>query len=225
MIAFVRRENTMKIFLDSANLKDIRHAVSLGVVDGVTTNPSLVSNEGGQKSFADLIKQICKTVKGPVSAEVISTKYSEMVVEARSLAEIDEFVVVKIPLTEDGIKATKTIASDGIKVNVTLIFTPLQALLAAKAGAAYVSPFIGRLDDVATSGMDLVEDISQIFANYDFSTEVLVASVRHPIHIVESALAAADVVTIPHKVLMQMFKHPLSDAGLERFLTDWKKKK
>ncbi|MGI9558876.1 MAG: fructose-6-phosphate aldolase [Thermodesulfobacteriota bacterium] len=215
----------MKIFLDSANLKEIRHAASLGVIDGVTTNPSLVSNEGGQKSFAELVKQICSVVKGPVSAEVISTDYRKMVDEARKLAKIDDFVVVKMPLTENGIKATKAISSEGIRVNVTLIFTPLQALLAAKAGAAYVSPFIGRLDDVSTSGMNLVEDISQIFTNYDFATEVLVASVRHPMHVVESALVAADVVTLPHKVLMQMFKHPLSDIGLERFLSDWKKKK
>ena len=215
----------MKIFLDSANLKEIRHAASLGVIDGVTTNPSLVSNEGGQKSFAALVKQICGIVKGPVSAEVISTNYRDMVAEGRKLALIDQFVVVKMPLTENGVKATKTLASEGIKVNVTLVFTPSQALLAAKAGAAYVSPFIGRLDDVSTSGMELVEDISQIFDNYDFATEVLVASVRHPMHVVESALAAADVVTLPHKVLMQMFKHPLSDSGLERFLSDWKKKK
>lgn len=215
----------MKIFLDSANLKEIRHAASLGVIDGVTTNPSLVSGEGGQQSFAALVKQICGIVKGPVSAEVISTNYREMVEEGRKLAKIDQFVVVKMPLTENGVKATKTLASEDIKVNVTLVFTPSQALLAAKAGAAYVSPFIGRLDDVSTFGMDLVEDISQIFDNYDFATEVLVASVRHPMHVVESALAAADVVTLPHKVLMQMFKHPLSDAGLERFLSDWKKKK
>ena len=215
----------MKIFLDSANLKEIRHAASLGVIDGVTTNPSLVSNEGGQKSFAALIKQICGIVKGPVSAEVISTNYREMVAEGRKLAGIDPFVVVKLPLTENGVKATKTLAAEGVKVNVTLIFTPSQALLAAKAGAAYVSPFIGRLDDVSTFGMDLVEDISQIFENYDFATETLVASVRHPVHVVESALAGADVATLPHKVLMQMFKHPLSDAGLERFLSDWKKKK
>lgn len=215
----------MKIFLDSANLKEIRHAASLGVIDGVTTNPSLVSNEGGQAEFSELVKRICGIVRGPVSAEVISTDYRKMVGEARSLAKIDEFVVVKMPLTENGIKATKTVAAEGIKVNVTLVFTPSQALLAAKAGAAYVSPFIGRLDDVSSSGMQLVEDISQIFANYDFSTEILVASVRHPMHVVESALAAADVATLPHKVLMQMFKHPLSDAGLERFLSDWKKKK
>ncbi len=215
----------MKIFLDSASIKEIKHASSLGVIDGVTTNPSLVSNEGAQKSFADLVKEICGIVKGPVSAEVISTDYRKMVDEARSLAKIDEFVVVKMPLTENGIKATKTVSSEGISVNVTLVFTASQALLAAKAGAAYVSPFIGRLDDVSTSGMDLAADISRIFANYDFQTEVLVASVRHPMHVVESALAAADVVTLPYKVLMQMFKHPLSDAGLERFLADWKKKK
>lgn len=215
----------MKIFLDSANLKEIRHAASLGVIDGVTTNPSLVSNEGGQAEFSELVKRICGIVRGPVSAEVISTDYRKMVGEARSLAKIDEFVVVKMPLTENGIKATKTVAAEGIKVNVTLVFTPSQALLAAKAGAAYVSPFIGRLDDVSSSGMQLVEDISQIFANYDFSTEILVASVRHPMHVVESALAAADVATLPHTVLMRMFKHPLSDAGLERFLSDWKKKK
>ncbi len=215
----------MKIFLDSANLKEIKQAASFGVIDGVTTNPSLVSNEGGQKKFADLVRQICRVVRGPVSAEVISTDYGKMVEEARSLAKIDDFVVVKIPMTENGIKATKTVASERIKVNVTLVFTPSQALLAAKAGAAYVSPFIGRLDDISTPGMELVEDISQIFANYDFSTEVLVASVRHPMHVVDSALASADVVTLPHKVLMQMFKHPLSDAGLQRFLADWKKAK
>ncbi len=215
----------MKIFLDSANLKEIKDAASLGVIDGVTTNPSLVSNEGGQKEFADLVRQICRVVRGPVSAEVISTDYKKMVSEARLLAKIDDFVVVKMPLTENGIKATKTVSSEGINVNVTLIFTASQALLAAKAGAAYVSPFIGRLDDVSSFGMSLVEDISRIFENYDFRTEVLVASVRHPMHVVESALVAADVVTLPYKVLMQMFKHPLSDIGLERFLADWKKKK
>lgn len=215
----------MKIFLDSASLKDIRHATSLGVIDGVTTNPSLVSKEGEQKEFAHLVKQICGIVRGPVSAEVVSNDYKKMVEEARSLAKLDDFVVVKLPLTEDGIKATKTVASEGIKVNVTLVFTPSQALLAAKVGASYVSPFIGRLDDISTPGIELAEGIIRMFENYDFHTKVLVSSVRNPVHVVEAAFLGADAVTLPHKVLMQMFKHPLSDSGLERFLSDWRKKK
>ncbi len=213
----------MKFFIDSANLEEIKEASAFGIVDGVTTNPSLVSKERSQESFEDLVKEICDLVKGPVSAEVLSTEYSKMVPEGRRLAKIDENIVVKLPMTEDGVKATKTLSQDNIKVNVTLVFSPSQALLAAKAGAAYVSPFVGRLDDVSSSGMDIVLDISEIYANYAYETEILVASVRHPMHIVEAAKMGADVATFPYKVFTQLFKHPLTDIGLERFLRDWEK--
>ena len=213
----------MKFFIDSANLEEIKEASAFGIVDGVTTNPSLVSKEGSQESFEDLVKEICDLVKGPVSAEVLSTEYSKMVSEGRRLAKIDENIVVKLPMTEDGVKATKTLSQDNIKVNVTLVFSPSQALLAAKAGAAYVSPFVGRLDDVSSSGMDIVLDISEIYANYAYETEILVASVRHPMHVVEAAKMGADVATFPYKVFTQLFKHPLTDIGLERFLRDWEK--
>ncbi len=214
----------MKFFLDSANLEDIKDVASSGMLDGVTTNPSLVSKEGEQKSFDQLVKEICNIVQGPVSAEVISTEYEEMVEEARELSEIDNHIVVKMPLTENGIKATKTVSEDGINVNVTLVFSPAQALLAAKAGAAYVSPFVGRLDDISSSGMRLVEEIGQIYHNYSFSTEILVASVRHPMHVAEAALLGADVVTLPYKVFKQLYNHPLTDIGLDKFLSDWGKK-
>lgn len=214
----------MKLFLDSANIDEIRDAASSGVLDGITTNPSLVSKEGEQKGFNDLIKEICGIVGGPVSAEVISTDYEKMLEESRKLADIDDHVVVKLPLTEDGIRATKTISSEGIKVNVTLVFSPSQALLAAKAGAAYVSPFVGRIDDISGSGMKLVEEISHIYHNYDFKTEILVASVRSPMHIADAALVGADVATLPYKVFKLLFTHPLSDIGLEKFLSDWGKK-
>ncbi len=211
----------MKFFIDSANIEEIKAAAAFGVVDGVTTNPSLISKEGGQEGFEQLIKEICHVVKGPVSAEVLSTEYPLMVSEGRNLAGINENVVVKLPMTENGVKATKTLSDEGINVNVTLVFSPSQALLAAKAGAAYVSPFIGRLDDVSSSGMDLVMDICEIYAHYAYETEILVASIRHPMHIVEAAKMGADVATFPYGVFMQMFKHPLTDIGLERFLKDW----
>ena len=211
----------MKFFLDTGNLDEIRDASSLGVLDGVTTNPTLVAKEGEQKGFKELIREICEIVKGPVSAEVISTDIERMLEEARELARIHPHVVVKMPLTEDGIRATKKVSEEGIKVNVTLVFSPSQALLAAKAGAAYVSPFVGRLDDVSNIGMDIVRDILGIYRNYGYSTQVLVASIRHPIHVVEAARAGAHIATMPYKVFKQLVKHPLTDVGLERFLSDW----
>ncbi|MGH7901895.1 MAG: fructose-6-phosphate aldolase [Thermodesulfobacteriota bacterium] len=212
----------MKFFLDTANLDEIRDVASFGVLDGVTTNPTLVSKEGEQKSFKELVKEICEIVDGPVSAEVLSTDIERMIEEARELASIHHHVVVKMPLTEDGIKATKRVSMDGINVNVTLVFSPSQAILAAKAGASYVSPFVGRLDDVSEFGMNLIRDIVEIYRNYSFNTEVLVASVRHPLHVVEAAKAGAHVVTMPYKVFKQLVKHPLTDIGVERFLSDWK---
>jgi len=214
----------MKFFLDSANLDEIKEIAATGILDGITTNPSLVSQVGEQKGFQELVKEICEIVKGPVSAEVISIEFKKMVKEAEELAKIHKHIVVKMPLTEDGIKATKYVSDNGINVNVTLVFSASQAILAAKAGAKYVSPFIGRLDDISNSGMQLVEEIVQIYDNYDFSTEILVASIRHPMHIVESALIGADVATMPYKIFKQLYKHPLSDIGLERFLADWGKK-
>ncbi|HXG30331.1 MAG TPA: fructose-6-phosphate aldolase [Thermodesulfobacteriota bacterium] len=215
----------MKFFLDTANMDEIRDAVSYGVLDGVTTNPTLVAKEGEQRGFKELIREICEIVKGPVSAEVISTDVERMLDEARELASVHPHVVVKMPLTEDGIKATKRVSEEGIRVNVTLVFSPSQALLAAKAGAAYVSPFVGRFDDVSNTGMDLVRDIVHIYKNYGYPTEVLVASVRHPIHVVEAAKAGAHIATMPYKVFKQLLKHPLTDVGLERFLEDWGKKR
>ena len=214
----------MKFFLDSANLDEIKKIAATGILDGITTNPSLVSNEGEQKGFQELVKEICEIVQGPVSAEVISIEFKKMVKEAEELTKIHKHIVVKMPLTEDGIKATKYLSDKGINVNVTLVFSASQAILAAKAGAKYVSPFIGRLDDISNSGMQLVEEIVQIYDNYDFSTEILVASIRHPMHIVESALLGADIATMPYKIFKQLYKHPLSDIGLERFLADWGKK-
>ncbi len=214
----------MKFFLDSANMKEIKDAASSGILDGVTTNPSLVSKEGDQKEFKKLIVEICEIVNGPVSAEVISTEFDKMVEEAEILADLHKHVVVKMPMTEDGIRATKFVSDKGIKVNVTLVFSTTQALLAAKAGAKYVSPFVGRLDDVSSSGMELVENIVTVYNNYDLKTEILVASVRHPMHLAESALLGADVATMPYKVFKQLYKHPLTDIGLEKFLLDWKKK-
>lgn len=215
----------MEFFLDTANLDEIRDCASFGILDGVTTNPSLVSKEGGQKSFKELVKEICEIVDGPVSAEVLSTDVERMLTEARQLAKIDDRIVVKMPLTEDGIKATKIASDEGINVNVTLCFSPTQALIAAKAGAAYISPFIGRLDDISESGMQLIRDIVKIYGNYNFKTKILVASIRHPQHMVESAKAGAHVATLPYKVFKQLFKHPLTDIGLERFLSDWGKVK
>jgi len=211
----------MKIFLDTANVDEIREAVSWGILDGVTTNPSLVAKE--KRDFKELLQEICSLVDGDVSAEVISTDFEGMVKEARELVKIADNIVVKIPLIKDGLKAVKFLKAEGIRANVTLCFSPSQAILAAKAGAYYISPFIGRLDDISSDGMNLVRQIVQIYRNYNFETKVLVASVRHPMHVVESALIGADVVTMPFKVLEQLIKHPLTDIGLERFLSDWKK--
>ncbi|OGU63742.1 MAG: fructose-6-phosphate aldolase [Ignavibacteria bacterium RBG_16_36_9] len=213
----------MKFFIDTANIDEIKEAAALGILDGVTTNPSLVSKEG--KDFRKLLDEILKIVDGPVSAEVISTDYEGILKEGRDLASIHKNIVVKIPLIKEGLKAVKTLTGEGIKVNVTLCFSPTQAILAAKAGATYVSPFVGRLDDISTSGMDLISQIIQIYRNYNYKTQVLVASVRHPLHVVESALIGADVCTIPFDIIKKMFNHPLTDLGLEKFLSDWKKLK
>ena len=213
----------MKIFIDTANVNEIREANSMGLIDGVTTNPSLVSKEG--KEFKKLIKEICAIVDGPISAEVISLDYKGMMREAHDLAKIHKNIVVKVPLTKEGLQATRSLKEEGIRTNVTLCFSPNQALLAAKAGAYFVSPFVGRLDDISTSGMELIEQIVTIYQNYGFDTQVLVASIRHPLHVVESALIGADAATIPYSVLLQLIKHPLTDIGIERFLSDWKKLK
>ncbi|BAI79853.1 transaldolase [Deferribacter desulfuricans SSM1] len=210
----------MKIFLDTANIDEIKEAVSYGIVDGVTTNPSLIAKE--KRDFKETIKEICDIVKGPVSAEVIATDYEGMVKEAKELASISEYVVVKIPFTENGLKATYTLNQEGIDVNMTLIFSANQALLACKAGARYISPFAGRLDDVGHDGMDIVLDCQEVVLNYDFDTEVIAASIRHPLHVQIAALNGVDIATIPFKVLKQLFKHPLTDIGLEKFLADWK---
>lgn len=212
----------MKFFIDTANLDEIKEAVELGLIDGVTTNPSLVAKEG-DVDFKKHIAKICKLVKGDVSAEVTALDTAGMLKEGRELAKIAKNVVIKVPLTLDGLKACRTFRAEGTKVNVTLCFSAAQALLAAKAGASYISPFIGRLDDIAQDGMQLIRDIVQIYDNYGFATEVLAASIRHPMHIVDCALAGADVATIPFKVITQLVKHPLTDKGLEGFLTDWKK--
>jgi len=211
----------MKLFADTGNLKELEALASLGILDGVTTNPSLMAKESGDPR--QILKQICALVKGPVSAEVVATDAAGMIREGRDLAAIDEHIVVKVPFTKDGVKACKTLASEGLRVNVTLIFSATQAWLAAKVGAAYVSPFVGRLDDVGTTGMNLVREIVDIFDNFEYSTEVLVASVRNPIHIVEAARMGADVVTVPSAVIEQSFKHPLTDIGLAKFLADWEK--
>jgi transaldolase len=211
----------MKLFIDSGNLKEIENLVPLGIIDGITTNPTLLAKEGGD--YRGLLKKICQIVKGPTSAEVVATDAEGMIREGRDLSTIDEHIVVKVPFTKEGVKACKVLSSEGKRVNVTLIFSPTQALLAAKVGATYVSPFVGRLDDIATSGMNLVSEIVDIFGNYDFSTEVLVASTRHPIHIVEAARMGADICTCPAAVIESLFKHPLTDIGLARFLQDWEK--
>jgi len=211
----------MKLFADTGNLKELETLASLGILDGVTTNPSLMAKESGDPK--QILKQICALVQGPVSAEVVATDAAGMIREGRELAAIDEHIVVKVPFTKDGVKACKTLSSEGLRVNVTLIFSATQAWLAAKVGAAYVSPFVGRLDDVGTTGMNLVREIVDIFDNFEYSTEVLVASVRNPIHIVEAARMGADVVTVPSAVIEQSFKHPLTDIGLAKFLQDWEK--
>lgn len=211
----------MKFFIDTASIDEIKEAASLGILDGVTTNPSLVSKEG--KDFRKLLDEILEIVDGPVSAEVIATDYEEILNEAREYAAIHKNIVVKVPLIKEGLKAVKTLSEENIRVNVTLCFSPAQALLAAKAGATYISPFIGRLDDISTSGMDLISQIVQIYRNYNFNTEVLVASVRHPLHLVEAALIGADICTMPFGVIDKLFNHPLTDIGLSKFLSDWKK--
>ena len=213
----------MKIFLDTASVDEIREGASWGIVDGVTTNPTLIAREG--RDFETVIKEICELVDGPVNAEVVGLKADEMIAEGRKLRELHKNICVKIPMTVDGIKAVKTLSSEGTMTNVTLIFSALQALLAAKAGATFVSPFVGRIDDIAAEGMNLIGDIKQIFDNYGYKTEIIVASIRNPIHVVDSALYGADIATLPMKVLHQMAKHPLTDLGLEQFLKDWESMK
>jgi len=211
----------MKFFIDTANVEAIKEAHALGVIAGVTTNPSLMAKEG--KDFESTIKEICSIVDGPVSAEVISLDSSGMIEEARTLASWDKNVVVKIPITSEGLKAVKILSAEGIKTNVTLVFSSLQALLAARAGATYVSPFIGRIDDIGHNGMDLVRDIVEIFYVHDIKCEVIAASIRNPMHVVEAAKAGAHIATVPFAVIEQMLKHPLTDRGIERFLADWEK--
>ncbi|HHV34051.1 MAG TPA: fructose-6-phosphate aldolase [Syntrophomonadaceae bacterium] len=212
----------MEIFLDTANVEEIKEAVDWGVVSGVTTNPTLIAREEGG-DFHEIIKEICNLVQGPVSAEVISQDLDGILREARELAKIDPHVVVKIPVTSEGLSAVKVLSSEGVRANVTLVFSALQALLAAQAGAAYVSPFIGRIDDIGQEGMDILDDIMCIYENYQFSTQVIAASIRHPRHVLEAARIGTDIATVPFKVLKMMFRHPLTDRGIERFLADWEK--
>ena len=211
----------MKLFVDSGSVKDIEALAAIGILDGVTTNPSLLAKEGGD--YKQILKRICQIVKGPVSGEVVATDYAGMVREGREIAAIDEHMVVKVPFTKDGVRACRTLSSEGMRVNVTLIFSAPQAWLAAKVGAAYVSPFVGRLDDVGAAGMSLVREIVDIFRQGAYATDVLVASVRNPLHVIDAARMGADVVTAPPAVIEQCFKHPLTDIGLERFLKDWEK--
>jgi len=211
----------MKFFIDTADVNEIREAHSLGLVDGVTTNPSLIAKSG--RKFEEVISEITEIVDGPISAEVISLEHEGMIGEALELTKIHRNIVIKLPMTPEGLKATKTLTEKGVKTNVTLIFTPMQALLAAKAGATYVSPFVGRLDDISQNGMSIIEEIRTIFDNYGFNTEIIVASIRNPIHVLDSALIGADVATIPFSVMMQLAKHPLTDAGIRKFLEDWEK--
>jgi len=213
----------MKFFIDTANIEQIREAASIGVLNGVTTNPTLISKESGKPE--DILKEICEIVDGPISAEVVALDWEGMVREGRELVKIHKNIVVKIPITKDGLKAVKALAGENIRTNVTLIFTPLQALLAARAGASFVSPFVGRLDDISSDGMEMVAQIAQIFTNYDISTEIIVASIRHPLHVQDAALMGADIATIPFKVIEQLVKHPLTDKGIDQFLKDWEKVK
>ncbi len=212
----------MKFFIDTANIDEIKKGMELGMVDGVTTNPSLISKE--QRPFMEILADICALVDGPISAEVISLEADGMVKEARELAKINDNIVIKVPMIEEGLKAVKRLTDEGIKTNVTLVFSSVQALLAAKAGATYVSPFVGRLDDIAHDGMTLIMDIMTILRNYGYQTEVIVASVRSPMHVSESALIGADIATIPYKIIAQMARHPLTDIGMEQFLADWEKR-
>ncbi|MCK5187373.1 MAG: fructose-6-phosphate aldolase [Deltaproteobacteria bacterium] len=211
----------MKLFIDTANIDEIKEATELGLIDGITTNPTLIAREG--KEFMQIVKEICEIIDGPISLEAVSTKSKDMIKEAQGLAKIHSNVVVKIPMTREGLIATRQLAMEGIHVNMTLVFSSTQALLAAKTGAAYVSPFIGRLDDISHCGMDLVEQILTIYDNYDFDTEIIVASIRNPLHVLEAALIGADIATVPFKVIEQLIKHPLTDIGVERFLKDWEK--
>ncbi len=211
----------MKFFIDTADIKEIKAAMEMGLIDGVTTNPTLVSKTG--RPFMEVAKEIVETVPGPVSLEVVSLDADGMVDEARILSKLGDNVVIKIPMTEEGLRAVRVLSSEGIKTNVTLVFSPLQALLAAKAGATYVSPFVGRLDDIGHDGMELISQIVQIYDNYGFDTEIIVASIRHPQHVLQAALLGADIATIPFKVIKQLAKHPLTDIGIERFLEDWAK--
>ncbi len=212
----------MKFFIDTANIEEIKKGLELGMVDGVTTNPSLVSKE--QRPFTEILADICAIVDGPISAEVISLEADGMVEEARELAKIHDNIVIKIPMIEEGLKAVKRLSAENIKTNVTLVFSCTQALLAAKAGATYVSPFVGRLDDISQDGMDLIQDIMTILRNYGYPTEVIVASIRSPMHVSQSALIGADIATIPYKVIAQLAKHPLTDIGMKQFLADWEKR-
>ncbi|HCC53426.1 MAG TPA: fructose-6-phosphate aldolase [Desulfobulbaceae bacterium] len=212
----------MKFFIDTANLEEIKKAVDMGMVDGVTTNPSLIAREN--KPFIEIIKDICKIVDGPISAEVIALDAEGMVREGRELAAIHENIVIKIPMTTEGLKAVKKLADEKIRTNVTLVFSASQALMAAKAGASYASPFVGRLDDISQNGMDLISDIMNIYDNYGYATEVIVASIRNPIHVVDAALLGAHIATIPFKVIAQLARHPLTDLGMEQFLADWEKR-
>ncbi len=211
----------MKFFLDTANVEEIKKALEWGILDGVTTNPTLISKTG--KPFKEVVKEILELVEGPVSLETVSLDAEGMIREGRMLAELGENVVVKIPMTPEGMKAVQVLESEGIPTNVTLVFSPMQALIAAKAGASYVSPFVGRLDDISSDGMRLIQDVKDIFDNYEFDTEIIVASVRHPMHVYQAALIGAHICTMPFKVMEQLFKHPLTDIGIERFLKDWEK--
>lgn len=213
----------MKFFIDTANIEEIKKGLELGMVDGVTTNPSLISKE--QRPFNEILADICALVDGPISAEVISLDADGMVTEGCELAKLHKNIVIKVPMTAEGLKAVKRLAAEGIRTNVTLIFSPAQALLAAKAGAAYVSPFVGRLDDIAQEGMSLISEIMTIFSNYGYASEVIVASVRSPMHVIQSALLGAHIATIPYKVIAQLARHPLTDLGMEQFLADWKKRR
>jgi len=213
----------MKFFIDTANIDEIKDAAALGIVDGVTTNPSLIAKEG--RKFEDVVAEIARLVDGPISAEVTALDFDGMMTQAGPLAKIHKNITIKVPLTKEGLRACKALRADGIAVNVTLCFSPSQALLAAKCGATFVSPFVGRLDDVSHDGMDLIRQIRAIYDNYGYATQILAASIRHPIHVVESALAGADVGTMPYKVMMQLYDHPLTDIGLKKFLEDWNKLK